>query len=331
MGADRATAPGQTPARVDKRAQVNAAAADWPLRFEPNVGQVKGADSRDVRYVSRGSSYTLFLTPTEAVLALQQHARGSAGKTSPLVVRMRLAGGSKVPALTGLDELPTKSNYLIGNDPAQWHTDVANYGRVAEKDVYPGIDLVYHGNQGQLEYDFEVAPQADPKKIGMALEGAQSLRIDSQGDLLVKVERGELRFRRPVAYQKADGAERLVPVHYILKGKNRVEFRLASYDVRQPLVIDPILAYSTYLGGAGRHRVHRRWYFLFGFPHGAPVAAQRRRAPRFSPGRFCRQNQRRRVHFGLLHVSGWKQRGRGEWDRRGRRRRSFRDRDHFLA
>ncbi len=250
MGADRATAPGQTPARVDKRAQVNAAAADWPLRFEPNVGQVKGADSRDVRYVSRGSSYTLFLTPTEAVLALQQHARGSAGKTSPLVVRMRLAGGSKVPALTGLDELPTKSNYLIGNDPAQWHTDVANYGRVAEKDVYPGIDLVYHGNQGQLEYDFEVAPQADPKKIGMALEGAQSLRIDSQGDLLVKVERGELRFRRPVAYQKADGAERLVPVHYILKGKNRVEFRLASYDVRQPLVIDPILAYSTYLGGS---------------------------------------------------------------------------------
>ena len=163
---------------------------------------------------------------------------------------MRLSGGNHVRGLTGMDELPGKSNYFIGNDPSQWHTGVANYSRVAEKGVYPGIDLVYHGNQGQLEYDFDVAPQADPGRIRVALEGAQGLRLDSQGDLLVKVEGGELRFRRPVAYQNVNGAQRLIPVRYMLKGKDQVEFRLAAYDRRQPLVIDPILSYSTYLGGS---------------------------------------------------------------------------------
>ena len=163
---------------------------------------------------------------------------------------MRLSDGSHVRSLDGQDELTGKSNYFIGNDPSQWHTGVANYARVAEKGVYPGIDLVYHGHQGQLEYDFEVAPEADPGRIRLALEGAQGLRLDPQGELLVKVRGGELRFRQPVAYQATNGAKRLIPVRYMLKGKNQVEFRLAAYDRRQPLVIDPILAYSTYLGGS---------------------------------------------------------------------------------
>jgi hypothetical protein len=163
---------------------------------------------------------------------------------------MRLSGGSRVPALTGLDELPGKSNYFIGNDPSKWRTGVANFGRVAEKGVYPGIDLVYHGNQGQLEYDFDLAPYADPGRIRFALEGAQGMRIDSQGALLVKVDGGELRFCRPVALQEVKGRKSPISVGYALHGKNEVTFRLASYDRRLPLVIDPILAYSTYLGGS---------------------------------------------------------------------------------
>ena len=249
--ADNEASPAAVHSSTQARDRVNAVMASGPLRFEENVGQIQGPEARDVRYVSRGSAYTLFLTSREAVLVLKNRVEGKdAGKAPPVVVRMRLSGGNHAWDLAGLDELPSKSNYFIGNDPSQWHTDIANYGRVAAKGVYPGIDLVYHGNQGQLEYDFEVAPQADPEKIRFALEGAQRLRIDSQGDLLVKVEGGELVFRRPVAYQRADGAKHFVPVHYAVKGKNQVEFRLAPYDTRQPLVIDPILSYSTYLGGS---------------------------------------------------------------------------------
>ncbi len=247
-----ATSPGVFRSGASAQAQVRAASASWPLRFEENIGQVHGADARQVRFVSRGNAYTLFLTSTEAVLVLRQGAGHGkdAGKAAPVVARMRLSGANPAPHLAGGDELPGKSNYFLGNDPSQWHTGIPNYGRVMAAEVYPGIDLVYHGNQGQLEYDFEVAPHADPGKIRFVLEGIQGVRTDSRGDLLVKVAGGELRFRQPVAYQKEGSVERSVPVRYVLKGKNQVSFRLARHDTRQPLLIDPVLAYSTYLGGS---------------------------------------------------------------------------------
>jgi len=247
-----ATSPGVFRSGASAQAQVRAASASWPLRFEENVGQVHGADARQVRFVSRGNAYTLFLTSTEAVLVLRQGAGHGkdAGKAAPVVARMRLSGANPAPHLAGRDELPGKSNYFLGNDPSQWHTGIPNYGRVTAAEVYPGIDLVYHGNQGQLEYDFEVAPHADPHKIRFVLGGIQGVRTDSRGDLLVKVAGGELRFRQPVAYQKEGGVERPVPVRYVLKGQNQVAFRLARYDTRQALLIDPVLAYSTYLGGS---------------------------------------------------------------------------------
>ena len=247
-----ATSPGVFRSGASAQAQVRAVSASWPLRFEENVGQVHGADARQVKFVSRGNAYTLFLTSTEAVLVLRQGAGHGkdAGKDAPVVARMRLSGANPAPHLAGSDELPGKSNYFLGNDPSQWHTGIPNYGRVMAAEVYPGIDLVYHGNQGQLEYDFEVAPHANPHKIRFVLEGIQGLRTDSQGDLLVKVAGGELRFRQPVAYQKEGSVARSVPVRYVLKGKNQVAFRLARYDTRQPLLIDPVLAYSTYLGGS---------------------------------------------------------------------------------
>jgi hypothetical protein len=247
-GAERASGPTPVPAAA-ARARVTAAAASWPLRFEENVGQVRGAEAGDVRYLSRGSAYTLFLTSREAVLLLRQREEGKRAARAA-VLRMRVAGGAGAATVVGQDALPGKSNYLIGNDPAQWRTGVPNFGRVAVKGVYPGIDLVYHGNQRQLEYDFEVAARANPAKIRLAMEGARQLRIDANGDLVLQLDGGDLRFRRPVAYQIDGVTKQLVPASYILKGKNQVAFRLAAYDPRRPLVIDPVLAYSTYLGGS---------------------------------------------------------------------------------
>ena len=141
-GAERATNPALPPSATASRARVNAAAASWPLRFEENTGQVQGPEAGDVRYVSRGNAYTLFLTSKEAVLVLRQHGDDKqGGKTSPVVLRMRLSGGSHVPALAGLDELPGKSNYFIGNDPSKWRTGVPNFGRVAENGCLPGNRL----------------------------------------------------------------------------------------------------------------------------------------------------------------------------------------------
>jgi hypothetical protein len=227
-------------------AAVKAVAAHWPLSFEENTGQVRGPEGREVRYLARGSGYALFLTSREAVLELRQ----SAGRTAPAVVRMRLSGSRAPARLAGREPLPGKSNYFLGNDPFAWRTGVPQYGRVAAVGVYPGIDLVYHGNQGRLEYDFDVAPHADPDKIRLRLDGARGLRVDAAGDLRVKVAGGEMCFRRPVAYQMAGGAERPVASRYLLKGKQEVTFQIAHYDPSQALVIDPVLSYSTYLGGS---------------------------------------------------------------------------------
>ncbi len=227
-------------------APVKAVAAHWPLSFEENTGQVRGPEGRRVRYLARGSGYALFLTSREAVLELRQPA----GERAPVVVRMRLSGSREPIRLAGRESLPGTSNYFLGNDPFAWRTGVPHYGRVAARGVYSGIDLVYHGNQGRLEYDFEVAPHADPGKIRFRLDGAQGLRVDGEGDLRVKVAGGELCLRRPVAYQKAGGAERRVASRYVLRGKQEVAFHLARYDAGQALVIDPVLSYSTYLGGS---------------------------------------------------------------------------------
>ena len=231
------------------------------LGFEANQGQ---ADSR-VRFLSHGGTYSLFLTPREAVLALQKtqtlklqrkasgllHARQSGKPATPTVLRMQLVGSNAAASMVGLDELPGKSNYFIGNDPARRHTNIPNYRKVAEDGVYPGINLVYYGNQRQLEYDFVVAPGADPRAIRLALQGADHLMVDSHGDLIASMEKGDVSFQRPVAYQEdSRGARRPIAARYSIKGVRNVEFKLGKYDPSRSLVIDPTLAYSTYLGGS---------------------------------------------------------------------------------
>jgi len=196
----------------------------------------------------------------------------------PQVMRMRLVGGNAKGRVVGLDELPGRSNYFIGNDPKQWRTDVATYRRVAYKDVYPGVDLVYYGNQRQLEYDFVVAAGADPNQIRLALVGAGlvpalghpqgvPLQVDPSGDLVIALEGGAVRFRKPVVYQPlapvsssrsaARGSKftiqnsELIDGRYVLTATNEIRFEVPTYDRKRPLIIDPVLSYSTFLGGSG--------------------------------------------------------------------------------
>lgn len=220
-----------------------------PLIFEPNQGQT---DAK-VKYLAHGRGYGLYLTDQEAVLALQHFAtdsRRSAVQNS--VVSMKLAGASFSGDPVGDDPLPGKSNYLIGNDPANWHRDIPQFARVRYREVYPGIDLVYYGNQGQLEYDFEVSPGSDPKFIALKFSGSRNLAIDEHGDLILALDGSDVRLQAPRVYQKFGAEERTVVVRFALRGqaKDEVAFELGQYDRARTLIIDPKLAYSTYLGGS---------------------------------------------------------------------------------
>jgi len=235
-----------------------------PLSFEANMGQT----SSQVKFLSRGQGYTLFLTRrAEAVLVLRASAPqrsparpaetflGVANPhpraTPPSVLRMRLVGVKLNPEVEGLGEFRGKANYFIGNDPKKWRTKVPMYAKVKVHDVYPGVDLLYYGNQQQLEYDFIVAPGADPSSITMAIAGAERLSLDAQGDLVLAIRDKEIRFQKPTVYQEVDGDRREIASSYLLKSAHQVSFQVATHDRSRPLVIDPVLSYSTYLGGSG--------------------------------------------------------------------------------
>ena len=318
-------------ARSDRAVQVRLARGygRLPLRFEANQGQT----DPQVKFLARGRGYTLFLTSTEAVLKLgggesrvesrefsaegrvrqltdkhesQPSAVGSPAPSpqplGPAVMRMKLVGANPAAEITGLEKLATKSNYFIGSDPTKWRMGVSSYAMVQYQGVYRGVDLVYYGNQGQLEYDFVVAPGADPRAITLAVETGNSklktgqsaidnrppaiARIDAQGDLIIETGAGDVRLRKPVVYQlhpesrtpSPGSFNRQSPLdnrqfldgRYVLrpagaekrnsKSENRrseslsprleVALEIASYDPRLPLVIDPALSYSTFLGGS---------------------------------------------------------------------------------
>jgi hypothetical protein len=151
----------------------------------------------------------------------------------------------------GLNELEGKSNYFIGNNPRKWHSAVPNYAKVKYENVYPGIDLVYYGNQRQLEYDFVLAPGAEPEAIQLSFQGADKIDMDTQGDLILTAGTTTVCQHKPKVYQNMEGVQREIPGSYVLNDRRRVAFRLAAYDKTRPLVIDPVLVYSTYLGGTG--------------------------------------------------------------------------------
>jgi hypothetical protein len=297
--------------------QLVAAYGKLPLSFEANQGQTDAS----VKFVSRGRGYALFLTATEAVLelrisdfGLRNGSRERATAASPSqqpairnpsrrsrdpqsevagpesairnpkseILRLRLVGANPSPRVRGLDELPGKSNYFIGNDPSKWRTNVPTYAKVECRQVYPGVNLVYYGNQQQLEHDFVVEPGADPSAIRLAIEGADKLEVDAAGDLVLHAAGGDVRLRKPVLYQEVEGVRREIAAGYVLgsgippgaggtRGVPRarfsrsgvptpalhrqsetveVSFEVGAYDRAQALVIDPVLVYSTYLGGS---------------------------------------------------------------------------------
>src|SRR3989441_4502002 len=163
---------------------------------------------------------------------------------------MKLLGANPTPRVTGVEELRGRSNYFIGNDPAKWRANVPTYANVEYRDVYPGVNLVYYGNQRQLEFDFIVAPGADPQRIRLGVEGADRLDLDAQGDLVVHAGGAQVRLQQPHVYQMANGVRQEIESRYVLNDHHQVEIWVAAYDTHKPLVIDPALAYSTYLGGS---------------------------------------------------------------------------------
>ena len=174
---------------------------------------------------------------------------------------MRLLGGNIAARISGIDELPGKSSYFIGNDPKRWHTNIPSYAKVKYSNVYPGVDLVYYGKQGQLEYDFVVRPGAEPRHIlmrvgeGMAGSGGgPPLSLDEKGNLLIGTADGTVTFGRPVVYQPRDSGAQIrdfVNGRYVISSSDHLSFEIARYDKSRPLVIDPTLAYSTYLNMSG--------------------------------------------------------------------------------
>jgi hypothetical protein len=233
------------------RARVSGAYGKLPLTFEANEGQA----DRAVQFLCRGPGYTLFLTSAEAVLSLSRQGHEAA------VVGLRLAGANRHPVLLGEVPRVTQSNYFIGNNPGQWHTGIAHFARVRAEGIYPGVDLVYRGNQRQLEYDFVVSPGGDPGRIRLSFQGANPITIGAHGELILHTAGGELVQPAPTLYQVAGHRRKRVEGHYVLLthppakqgggGVNRqVGFILGRYNRARPLIIDPVLVYSTFLGGS---------------------------------------------------------------------------------
>jgi hypothetical protein len=217
-----------------------------PLVFEANQGQTDA----QVHFVARGGGVALFLTSTGYALELCGTDRRGEGVACD-VLRMSLLDANPEPEICGLEPLPSVSNYLIGSDRVAWHRGVPHFARVEYEQVYAGIDLVFHGSRGTLEYDFVVAPGVDPDAIRLAYSGAESLSVDAAGNLVVSTSKGELVQGAPVVYQESTAGRRDVAGRFTLDEDGRVGFELGAYDTSFPLTIDPVLSFSTFLGGSG--------------------------------------------------------------------------------
>ncbi|HUO05567.1 MAG TPA: SBBP repeat-containing protein, partial [Candidatus Binataceae bacterium] len=243
--------------------------AKLPMRFEANRGQT---DTR-VKFLSRGDGYTLFLTPDGATLALrfpspspptantpipigERHRQEAGGREQKQqVLRMKLVAADLNAQIEGVEPLPGKVNYFIGNDRKKWRTNISSFARVRYRKVYHGIDVVYYGtNQHQLEYDFILAPGADPRAIKLKFDGTKQLSLTSKGDVVAKLADGsEIVQHLPAIYQERGGKRELVTGRTVMRGKNAIGFELAAYDRTRAVYIDPGLIYSTYLGGSGNN------------------------------------------------------------------------------
>jgi len=242
--------------------EVDARYGKLPLRFEANEGQT----DRSVKFLSHGPGYDLFLTSSGAVLSLRKPQasldklrlpaaaveKPKSDATELSVLRLTMNGANPSAHVDGVDELPGKVNYFTGSDRENWHTNIPTYLKVHYSEIYPGVDLVYYGNRTELEYDFIVAPGGNPEAITFQIEGADRISLDREGGLVLTVNQHEVRLRKPLIYQLTDdGSRREVKGEYKLKGK-QVGFKVRAFDSRKPLIIDPVLSYSTLLGSGSR-------------------------------------------------------------------------------
>jgi len=256
------------------RAHLQAHYAALPLAFEANQGQ---ADPQ-VKYIARGNGYKLLLTSSKAIMSLpgrnrysevrevmMHKRRGAAGvkammkkqsakgrQASPMAsLQMNFLGANQHSQLVADDLQSGKVNYFLGNDPSKWHSNVPLYGRVSYRNIYPGIDLAFHGASHQLEFDYVVSAGADAAAIALDFQGAENVQTDDAGNLVLATSAGPVQVNKPVAYQSKNGAREFVDASFVLNAKNQVSFALGSYDHNRELVIDPTVTYSTYFGGSG--------------------------------------------------------------------------------
>ena len=248
-----------------EQGRVSSAYDMLPLTFEANQGQTNA----HATFIARGKGYSAFLTTGGMVLSIRPSKILNSQRTDKVAVSMQISsqpqrsilefsllGSIQAPTAIGEGEQPGRVNYFIGKDPTRWRRNVPTYARVRYKNVYPGIDLVYYGSSRQLEYDFEVSAVANPNLIQFEIKGADRLQLDGNGDIVLTLSGGELHFQRPVVYQESNGLRLAVDGEYVVKDATHIGFRLAHYDPRKPLVIDPVLVYSAYLGGSGNDEPH---------------------------------------------------------------------------
>ncbi|HLM00944.1 MAG TPA: DNRLRE domain-containing protein [Pyrinomonadaceae bacterium] len=243
---------------LPNKSEVDKNFGNLPLKFEPNHGQL---DPR-VKFSSGAKGFNFFITPSETVFLLNKTASSRESKTpegaaagnkkavtEKSVVRMQFVGIDKNNKILGADEMPGKSNYFLGNDRSKWQTDVPQFAKIRQEGVYPGVDVLYYGNQNQLEYDVVVNSGSDPNKIKIKFEGAKKLSVDKDGNLVLLTGGGEIKQSKPIAYQLIGATRHIVECRYVLIGKNKIGFELGEYDKSKILTIDPIINYSTYIGG----------------------------------------------------------------------------------
>jgi len=227
-----------------------------PLSFEPNQGQAAAT----VQFLSRGAGYAIFLAPGKVVLNLERQKPASAPATgqtpeaaSADTLRMSLIGANAKANAVGLAPQPGVVSYFIGNDPKNWRSGIPTYGKVNYGQIYPGVDLIFYGNQRQLEYDFVVAPGADPSRIAWRIDGARA-SIDAEGNLVLSAPNGPASFKKPVLYQMNGDQKTPVEGSFAVAG-HEIRFRLGSYDHSRALIIDPVLSYATYLAGSSTDHI----------------------------------------------------------------------------
>src|ERR1043165_1382880 len=237
----RATTPTASSSEAHLKKTATENYGKMPLSFERNQGQSDAA----VKFLSRGKGYTLFLTPTNAVFSL----RNTEKKTS--VLRMNLVGANANAQLAGQHELQGKVNYMIGNDRSKWRTGIPTFRKVHYDDVWPGVDMLWYGTHTELEYDFVVKPGSEVARVRLAFEGAETMRLDDQGNLLITSNGEEVKHVAPVIYQEREAGRVSINGKYVIKGANEIGFEVGDYDHSKPLVIDPVLLYSSYIGGDG--------------------------------------------------------------------------------